>query len=475
VATDPIQTDYLVVGAGATGMAFSDTLLTETDANIVMVDRHDRPGGHWNDAYPFVRLHQPAAYYGVNSLPLGQATKDSVGLNAGLLDLASGQEVVAYFDQLMNQRFLASGRVHYFPMCNAVGDDQFESLLTGERRRIAVRCKVVDATYSDIAVPSTHLPKYPVAPGVRCMPLNQLPNIRQPQGDFVVVGSGKTGIDACLWLLQNGVPPAKIRWVMPRDAWLLDRRNVQPGDEFFMAAFGSLANQFEALVAATSVRDLFERLNASGELLRIDQRIVPSIYRCATVTRAELEQLRRIQGMVRLGHVLAVETAQIVLEHGCVPMLPDTLVVDCSASALRQRPPLPIFDGRRITLQFVRTCQPTFSAAFIAHVEATFEDDAEKNALCTPVPVPYLDTDWLRMLFVTANNQHRWAQHPGLDRWLAQSRLDSFFDSLRKVQPGDTEKVAVVKRYRSAIKPALVNLEKLLATTVAPGSDGFRS
>jgi cation diffusion facilitator CzcD-associated flavoprotein CzcO len=66
----PIETDYLVIGAGAIGMAFVDTLLTDTEAQIVMVDRHHRPGGHWNEAYPFVRLHQPAAAYGVNSLEL---------------------------------------------------------------------------------------------------------------------------------------------------------------------------------------------------------------------------------------------------------------------------------------------------------------------------------------------------------------------------------------------------------------------
>jgi cation diffusion facilitator CzcD-associated flavoprotein CzcO len=72
MATAPIETDYLVIGAGAIGMAFVDTLLTDTDAQIVMVDRHHRPGGHWNEAYPFVRLHQPAAYYGVNSRELGQ-------------------------------------------------------------------------------------------------------------------------------------------------------------------------------------------------------------------------------------------------------------------------------------------------------------------------------------------------------------------------------------------------------------------
>jgi len=55
-----------------------------------------------------------------------------------------------------------------------------------------------------------------------------------------------------------------------------------------------------------------------------------------------------------------------------LPLSPDTLVVDCSASAIPQRPLVPIWDGKRITLQMVRTCQPTFSAALIAHIEATF-------------------------------------------------------------------------------------------------------
>jgi cation diffusion facilitator CzcD-associated flavoprotein CzcO len=54
-----IEADYLVVGAGAMGMAFLDTLLCETQARVVLVDRNHQPGGHWTTAYPFVRLHQP--------------------------------------------------------------------------------------------------------------------------------------------------------------------------------------------------------------------------------------------------------------------------------------------------------------------------------------------------------------------------------------------------------------------------------
>jgi cation diffusion facilitator CzcD-associated flavoprotein CzcO len=52
-----IETDYLVVGAGASGMAFTDALLANSEARVVLVDRRHRPGGHWLDAYPFVSLH----------------------------------------------------------------------------------------------------------------------------------------------------------------------------------------------------------------------------------------------------------------------------------------------------------------------------------------------------------------------------------------------------------------------------------
>ena len=68
-----VETDYLVVGAAAAGMAFTDALLTHSDATITIVDRGPSPGGHWLDAYPFVRLHQPSAFYGVDSVPLGLA------------------------------------------------------------------------------------------------------------------------------------------------------------------------------------------------------------------------------------------------------------------------------------------------------------------------------------------------------------------------------------------------------------------
>ena len=41
-----IETDYLVIGSGAVGMAFADILLIESDASVIIVDRYQQPGGH---------------------------------------------------------------------------------------------------------------------------------------------------------------------------------------------------------------------------------------------------------------------------------------------------------------------------------------------------------------------------------------------------------------------------------------------
>ena len=92
----PIETDYLVIGGGATAMAFVDTLLSQSDAEIVMVDRNHRPGGHWNHAYPFVGLHQPSAFYGVNSRELSNWTKDETGLTRACLNCRPVSEVLSY-------------------------------------------------------------------------------------------------------------------------------------------------------------------------------------------------------------------------------------------------------------------------------------------------------------------------------------------------------------------------------------------
>lgn len=465
-----IETDYLVIGAGAMGMAFTDVTLTETGSSVVLVDRHGKPGGHWNDAYPFVRLHQPSAFYGVNSRPLGQNRIDTQGWNAGLYELASGAEVLAYYDQVMNQQFLPSRRVEYFPMsvyepsidgAGAVDLDadgrrlyEFRSLVTGQVQQVRART-IVDATYMNVSVPSQRPPVFEVADGAFCAPLNDLPSTQSPRDGFVVIGAGKTGADACLWLLSNGVDPDTIRWVMPRDSWYLDRSVIQPGDGFDESteAFG---RSFQHAAESTSVDDLFARLEAEGALLRLDPEVTPTMYRCSTVTAAELEQLRRIKNLVRLGRVRSIGVDEIVLDDGTIPTTANTFHVDCSADGLERRPAVPVFDvdAGRITLQTVRHCQQVFSAAFIAHVEGAYPEAEQKNVLCTVVPHPDAALDWLRTMHGNIMNMANWSTDLELTEWLANARLDGFS------QPGEPSAATVAAR-ETAMGFAFPALEKL--------------
>lgn len=248
-----IETDYLVIGAGAMGMAFTDTLITESGARVVMIDRACQPGGHWTTAYPFVRLHQPSAYYGVNSRALGNNTIDLVGWNQGLNELAPVGEICAYFDAVLQQQLLPTGRVDYFPMSEYLGDGRFRTL-AGTEYVVTVNRRIVDATYLRAVVPSMRPAPYSVAPGVDCVAPNELPKLGT-RDRYVVVGAGKTGMDVCLWLLRNDVCPDKLTWIMPRDSWLIDRATLQPGPTFVR----QFRESYGATLEAIGARDLDRR------------------------------------------------------------------------------------------------------------------------------------------------------------------------------------------------------------------------
>jgi hypothetical protein len=471
------DTDYLIIGAGATGLAFADTLIAESDAHVTLVDRHGKPGGHWNDAYPFVTLHQPSAYYGVASMELGSGAKDPVGLNRGMAELASGPEVSGYFDRVMNHRLLASGRVSYHPLSNYVGDadggGEFESLLSGERTRVTVRRKIVDATYFSPAVPSTHTPAFEVGAEVRVVPPNALPGLwHLAQGGpmprrFVVLGAGKTAMDACIWLLQSGTPADAITWVVPRDSWVVNRLGTQNGPEFFNEAIGGQADQMQAFAEARSIDDLYLRLEACGALLRIDRERLPTMFHLATMSEAEVAVLRSIRNVVRLGRVTAIDADGLQLEQGRVAIEPGTLFVDCTASAVRFKEPAAVFQGGRIVVQLLRSPLVAFSAAITAYVEAHYEDEAHKNRLCHPVPFPRTTADYPRMVAVNMSNQFQWGQDAALRQWIRHCRLDAFGRLTSGVDKADADKQALLARLKTQAQAAAANLPRLLAAAAA--------
>jgi hypothetical protein len=420
-------TDYLVVGAGASGLAFADTLLAETtNVEVTVVDRQGAPGGHWLHAYPFVRLHSPSAYYGVSSLALGEDGIDRVGENAGYYERATGDEVCAHFAQAA-VRLTQTGRLRLLTGHEHLGrgsdGELVRDLSTGEVHEIAVRRKLVDARYLEASIPATHPASFDVAAGARVVPVNDLPAAAQSSCTYAVLGSGKTAVDACMWLLDNGVEPDRIRWIRPRDAWFYDRRHWQPLEQVG-AVMEGISLDAEAGAQAANVGEAFERLEAAGRVVRIDPSWPATMYRGTMLSARELDSLRQITDVVRLGRVRRIETGRIVLERGEMRTGADVLHVDCTALGLNNAPATPIFGPGLIVLQQVRYLSPSFNAALIGFVEAHRDDDTDKNRLCPPHPYPSTIEDWPRMMSQTWRAAERWLSEPDLSEWVAGTRLN---------------------------------------------------
>jgi hypothetical protein len=462
---DALETDYLVIGAGASSMAFVDALVAvDRDADVVIVDRRHEPGGHWNDAYPFVRLHQPAACYGVNSLTLGEDRIDEDGFNAGFYQQAGRAQLCAYYRQVMDQ-LLASGQVRFFPMSNYLGLDQerraFVASLTGAETEVSVRRAVVDARYLEPTIPSRHEPSFALGSGVRCVPVNDLVDVREPATGYTIIGGGKTGSDACSWLLQNGVDPDDIRWIRAREPWLWNRAQLQPL-ELVTDTIDGFSQGVHASAEASDVSELFERLEACGQLLRYDPEVTPTMYHGATLSVAERDALRQVEDVVRLGHVEGIGATEIQLEGGSVPTDPGQLHVDCSAAGLAKVPARPIFEDGRITLQCISSAFPTFNAAMIGFLEASRGDDlTAKERLSPTTRYPDQAVDWLPNELGQLEALRLWNEQPDVAAWLEASRLNVARGMFAKAaEPRMGEALTRLLTYSEA---ATTNLERLIA------------
>ncbi len=456
------------------GMAFADVLVEETDFTLTLVDQNEAPGGHWNHAYPFVRLHQPAAFYGVSSRELSNGKKDTQGINKGFYSLSSLSEIQSYFKAVLEEQFLPTGRVHYYPNSTYLGEGKIRNDKTGDIITVEVKKKTVDARHLNTSVPSTHKPNFTVDEGVAFAPLNHLPKALNHK-HYCIIGGGKTGMDAINYLLEQGIPKTAISWVISRDSWVIDRATAQNAPEFFHSSIGNQANQFEALAQSTSLEDLFKRLESKGVLMRLSKAHAPSMFHGATVSRAELKELQQIEHTIRKGRVTHITSNTLSLEKGTESFPQNTLFVDCSATPIsKELKNVPVFQGDRIIAQTVRSYQPAFSAAFIAHVEVAYTTEKEKNKLCGVVPLPDKDTDWLTGLAASMTNQFHWSGDKALRKWTLENRLDGFSALVRKVSPEDTDKIAVLNRLKSNMLPAMMKLQHYLEEIKQEGKEALR-
>ena len=466
-----LKADYLVAGAGQAGMSFVDELLNDTASSFIIADPRPAPGGHWVDSYPFVRLHQPAKFYGVGSRELSKDGFETSGLNAGMLPLASHDEIIDYFDAVMQERFLASDRVRYFPGHRVDLDDRcLVNMETGERLAVEVGKKLVDARYQENIIPKTHVRKFAVAEGAQCVPPNDLPDYVNSGRPIAVLGAGKTGIDSVLYLVEQGMDPALVHWVLPRDPWLWNRERTQPHVDFFKPVFEGFVGAMNALATANDMHDYARKMRDSGNWFQLDPDVEPSFYHAATVSLAEVEALRALPNKLRGSRVKKVSPGLLQMQDGSqVQLPPNTVFVDCTACALAPANPVSVFDGDRITLQMVRFPQMGYSAALAAVAERELDNDKARNKALQPLPLDFTAglEGYLEVLKVDTLNRINRGFVPAFKEWGNRTRHEGFI-AMAKAQDRDDPQVAeLFEQMKTAGMAAMANLPKLTKAVAA--------
>lgn len=467
------ETDYLVIGAGAVGLAFADTLLDEDpDCHITIVDKHARPGGHWNDAYPFVALHQPSATYGVNSSELCPDRVDTQGHNKGMYPLAKHAEILSYYSKLMSERMIPSGRVSYHCLSEYRGGEgsthRIKGILSGDETQITVRRKLVDGTYFKTSVPSTHKPTFEISEGARFAIPGDLPGMWKQADDlpehYIILGGGKTAMDTAVWLLEAGVAPDKIGWVRPRDSWMINRKLVQPAHARLEGLLEFQTSLVETASASETGDEMFEKLGERGTMLRIDPDVTPKMFHFAVISEAEVALLRQIKQVYRQGRVKRIERGAMHFANETVQVPEKTLFIDCTATAVpfeARGNVRPFFDGDTITLQLMQTPFVPYSAALAAFIEANFETDEEKNALCPPAPLtdstdtyPYAVMANLMSTGILSNN-------PKTNEFNAKSRLHPTGPAIAKMMATGDPRLAELSKIGDTIRDNMPGVIKL--------------
>eukprot|EP00392_Amoebophrya_sp_AT5.2_P014452 g14601.t1 len=291
--------------------------------------------GHWNDAYQYVRLHQPSLLYGVSSKKLEgegtgppdlqhRATKQQIlDYYADVVTKWQEEGLVKFFGGLEFNREKAktvlaqgaaqagadvgAGRLFDFEFAR-VEDDRLQR---DNARRVpvpvslSIREKLVDATAGECIVPSAENMSWFFKvedPKIQVLVPSELHELEESDFHhkrFVVLGGGKTGMDALVWLQRaKKVESGRISWVVGKETWMLNREKPASAGvlaDTVLDEFG--ANETGYLETA------LDKLVDQGRLLMVGEEGEPrpTEFRFPIIDSEELSYLRevtRYQGYV---------------------------------------------------------------------------------------------------------------------------------------------------------------------------------
>ncbi len=152
-------------------------------------------------------------------------------------------------------------------------------------------------------------------------------------------------------------------------------------------------------------------------MLRIDRDWLPTMARTPTLAQWELDLLRSIENVVRLGHVRAVRRGRSSSTAGRWRSPGTQWSCTAPRAGLRDEPAVPIWGEDGIMIQPIRSGFPCFGAALAGYVEATRDDDEEKNRLCPSTPYGNSPPDWARMMVLGDRATASFGSEPDIHEW----------------------------------------------------------
>jgi hypothetical protein len=243
--------DVCVVGAGYAGLnaLFVAGRCLPASARVVVLDRHQGPGGMWNDAYSYVRLHQPYRFFTAGNIPWSLRRERSY--------LASRDEVAAHlrhcFD-VISTRLNIDARWGWEYVDHV--EDAASVLVTARdpdgQTHTFMADRFIDATGFDVEslqpLPLSSQQVSSIAP-------NELAESglldRRDDAPVWIVGSGKTAMDTVIALARAN-PARPIGMVTGAGTYFYSRDVVNPtglkrwtGGVRYNAIFAGAAERFD--------------------------------------------------------------------------------------------------------------------------------------------------------------------------------------------------------------------------------------
>ena len=463
-----ITVDYIVVGAGASGIAFADTIVGNSDFSVAIVDVNSAPGGHWHSAHDYHQLDLPAARAGMNGLPFSDLCRADPGRHDNAPAHIQTSQVLDYYDRAMTDRLLASEQVQFFSDCYHLGAGLMQAIGWHTRLRFKARRKIVDATQCWHRVRERDEPRFTHDPDVLVITPNDLSPVWSVaphlHDKYCVLGAGIVAVETVGQLLRLGVAPDQICWVKPRDSWFLNRDTFSPR---------GWLNTLQAITETPQTHRLEKSLEKAGHLVRIFPDETPTKFHADVVSPPELAPLHAVTHIVRKGRVRSISSLGMILEDGVEPMPGRNLYIDCTANRIVARPRPEVFQSSAITLQMTQMASAAFSGSLIAAIELLNRSEQEKNRLSAPLSLPERSAD-IPMLFAESlRNQRAWFDEPELHDWLVQNRLGSTGTLLSSILAEPEQRTFAVRQFQQLLRNALTVLYQKTTRTEGVNWEAF--